>query len=64
MNPEVLLLDEPTAGLDAEAARRVTDLLASLPQAMLIVSHERSLLDRLAHRTLRLENGRLASVAD
>jgi cobalt/nickel transport system ATP-binding protein len=63
MNPEVLLLDEPTAGLDASAAQRVTELLASLPQAMLVVSHDRAWLDGFVRRTLRLEGGRLIAVA-
>ena len=59
MEPELLLLDEPTAGLDEEATERVTQILLGLPQAMLLVSHERTFLERLATRTLRLEAGRL-----
>jgi cobalt/nickel transport system ATP-binding protein len=59
MEPEVLLLDEPTTGLDEDSAERVMQILANLPQAMLIVSHDRALLDRLATRTVRLESGRL-----
>lgn len=59
MEPELLLLDEPTTGLDEESVERVTQILLSLPQAMILVSHDRTLLDRLATRTVRLENGRL-----
>jgi cobalt/nickel transport system ATP-binding protein len=59
MRPEVLLLDEPTAGLDDEAYERVAGILAGLPQAMIIVSHHRPLLERLAHRMLCLADGRL-----
>ena len=59
MEPEVLLLDEPTAGLDETAAERVTGILAGLPQAMLIVSHDHPFLARIAGRTLCLRHGRL-----
>ena len=59
MQPDVLLLDEPVAGLDEEVEGRVTEILAGLPQAMLIVSHDRRFLERVATRMLRLAGGRL-----
>ena len=59
MEPEVLLLDEPTAGLDEFAIERVAEVLLSLPQAMLLVSHDREFLRRIATRTARLQAGRL-----
>jgi len=59
MQPELLLLDEPTSGLDDEAEGRVIEVLAGLPQAMLIVSHHRPLLRRLATRVVRLAGGRI-----
>lgn len=63
MEPEVLLLDEPTSGLDETAAERVTGILAGLPQAMLIVSHDHPFLARIAGRTLCLRHGRLQETA-
>jgi cobalt/nickel transport system ATP-binding protein len=57
MQPEVLLLDEPTAGLDDSAAERVLEVLGNLPQAMVIATHDSRLLDRLATRRLRLIDG-------
>lgn len=59
MQPEVLLLDEPTSGLDDEATHRVTEILAHLPHAMLIVSHDRALLDTISTASFSLSNGQL-----
>jgi cobalt/nickel transport system ATP-binding protein len=62
MEPEVLLLDEPTAGLDEVAIERVAEVLLALPQAMLLVSHDREFLRRIATRAARLQGGRLNGV--
>jgi cobalt/nickel transport system ATP-binding protein len=59
MQPDVLLLDEPTAGLDTGARQRLETLLAGLPQAMLIASHEHAFLADLTTRRLLLADGRL-----
>lgn len=59
MDPDLLLLDEPTSGLDAAHLQRLIEVLDSLDTAMIIVSHERQILDRLATRALILRNGRL-----
>jgi len=59
MEPKVLLLDEPTAGLDEAATDRVADVLLGLPQAILLVSHDRGFLSQIATRTTRLEAGQL-----
>jgi ATPase subunit of ABC transporter with duplicated ATPase domains len=45
--PDVLLLDEPTNNLDLDARRRLYDATTSWPGVMLIVSHDRELLDRV-----------------
>jgi len=62
MEPEVLLLDEPVSGLDEEATARVIDVLARLPQAMLIVSHNRPMLAKMVTRSLCLSGGKLEPV--
>jgi cobalt/nickel transport system ATP-binding protein len=59
MEPDVLLLDEPTAGLDDDAAERVAVILRNLPQTMLVASHDYRLLGGLFTRQLRLDHGRL-----
>lgn len=59
MRPEVLLLDEPTNGLDEATEQRLIEHLSELPQAMIMVSHDRRFLERLSTRALRLADGRL-----
>jgi ATP-binding cassette subfamily F protein uup len=58
-NPDVLLLDEPTNGLDEATAARIVALLASLDQAMIVVSHDRLVLERIATRAAVLREGKL-----
>ena len=57
MKPEILLLDEPGNGLDKNARARIMELLPSLPQSMILVSHDEELLDAVATRKMAMENG-------
>lgn len=59
MNPAVLLLDEPTNGLDEATEARLIAHLSGLNQAMILVSHDRRFLERLATRAVRLAAGTL-----
>jgi cobalt/nickel transport system ATP-binding protein len=58
-SPESLVLDEPTAELDARSRREVGSLLASYPIALLIASHDLAFLQRLVDRVLVLDQGRM-----
>ncbi|GAB6165106.1 ABC transporter ATP-binding protein [Thermostilla marina] len=62
MEPDVLLLDEPTAGLDETAVERVREAVARLPQAMLIVSHDRPFLESTVDRLVELRDGAIVPV--
>jgi ATP-binding cassette, subfamily F, member 3 len=57
--PDLLLLDEPSNHLDLEATLWLENFLKSYRATMLIVSHERDLLNNVVDHILHLENGRL-----
>ncbi|RKT53750.1 ribosomal protection-like ABC-F family protein [Saccharothrix australiensis] len=54
--PDVLLLDEPTNNLDAEARHKLYDVLDDWSGCLLVVSHDRALLDRV-DRIAELDGG-------
>ncbi|MFF2008275.1 ABC-F family ATP-binding cassette domain-containing protein [Streptomyces sp. NPDC058195] len=56
--PGVLLLDEPTNNLDLGARHRLYDVLEDFSGCLLLVSHDRALLDRM-ERIAELQNGEL-----
>jgi len=61
-DPAVLLLDEPAAGLDAEETELLAELLTALAEdgrAVLLVEHDRELIDRIAHRVHTMAAGRI-----
>lgn len=57
MEPEVLLLDEPSAGLDPRARRRLMEVLRALPQTMLVATHDLELVAELLPRTVVMDGG-------
>jgi cobalt/nickel transport system ATP-binding protein len=59
MEPEVLVLDEPTAGLDPRGRRNLIRLLRDLPQTMFVSSHDLHMVAELFPRTILLDRGRV-----
>jgi ATP-binding cassette subfamily F protein 3 len=59
--PNVLILDEPTNHLDLESREALEDALRGFPGAVLLVSHDRALLDAVGTRTIAVEDGSLHS---
>jgi len=53
----LLVLDEPTSHLDIDALLALESLLSSAPCGMLLASHDRALLAKLADRVLELKDG-------
>jgi ATP-binding cassette subfamily F protein 3 len=61
--PDVLLLDEPTNHLDIGTQRWVENYLRNYPGAILLISHDRGLLDGLCTRTIAFHHGRAEEYA-
>lgn len=61
MQPDLIILDEPTAGLDPKARRSLIDLLRRLPQALLVATHDLLMVQELLPRTIILDEGRVVA---
>ena len=59
MDPELLLLDEPSSGLDEEAWQNLVQLLQNLNKAIIIASHDTSFLERITSNWYELSGGKL-----
>ena len=57
----MLVLDEPTNHLDLESREALEDALRGFPGSLLLVSHDRALLDAVGSRTIAVEDGSLRS---
>jgi ATP-binding cassette, subfamily F, member 3 len=58
--PDFLILDEPTNHLDIPACEVIEDVLSSFKGTILLVSHDRYLLDKIADRVIELRDGGFA----
>lgn len=57
--PTVLLLDEPTNNLDAEGLAWLEEFIKGFDGSILLVSHDRTLINAVATRTIELHNGKI-----
>jgi ATP-binding cassette, subfamily F, member 3 len=60
-SPDVMLLDEPSNHLDIDTTRWLEDYLVKQPEAMLLVSHDRYLLDKVVTRVFEMHANRINS---
>jgi len=61
MKPEVLVLDEPTAGLDPRSRRSLIRLLEELPLTMLVSTHDMLMVRELFPRMVIMDQGRIVA---
>jgi len=61
MKPEVLVLDEPTAGLDPRSRRALIRLLDQLPLTMLVSTHDMLMVRELFPRMIIMDEGRIVA---
>jgi len=61
MEPEILVLDEPTAGLDPRARRSLINLLHELPLTMLVSTHDLLMVQELFPRMVIMDEGRVVA---
>ena len=64
MNPQILVLDEPSAGLDPRARRTLINLLRDLPITMLVSTHDMRLVEELFPRTIVMDEGLIVADGD
>jgi len=57
MDPKILALDEPTSGLDPHARTELIDLLISMPQTMVIATHDLDMAAQVCSRAILLDRG-------
>jgi cobalt/nickel transport system ATP-binding protein len=63
MRPKVLLLDEPTAGLDGDITKKITAILRNHFHSYIITSHDTQLLKETTNRTYRMAHGAVERIA-
>lgn len=61
MNPSLLILDEPSAGLDPRARRTLINLLRELQITMLVSTHDMALVKELFPRTVVMDEGKIVA---
>lgn len=61
MDPSVLAFDEPSAGLDPRGRRELIGLLRTLPQTMLVATHDMRLVAEVLPRTVVMDGGRVVA---
>ncbi len=58
-NPDVLLLDEPTNHLDIDSIQWLEDFLINNGKAVIVISHDKTFIDRITTRTIEVTMGRI-----
>jgi cobalt/nickel transport system ATP-binding protein len=59
MNPEFLILDEPSSGLDEKTTERLIETLKESGLGYMIISHDRDFIKRTATKLIQMKDGRI-----
>ena len=59
MEPDILVMDEPTSELDLVARRKVADVISSFDHTCLIATHDLELAKELCRRSILVEHGKV-----
>ena len=61
MHPQILILDEPSAGLDPRARRKLINLLHEMPITMLVSTHDMAMVKECFPRTIVMDEGKIVA---
>ncbi len=61
-DPELLILDEPTTGLDPRARRGLIQLLSQFEHTQIITSHDLDFIEKTCHKVILLSKGTIAKI--
>lgn len=61
MQPDILIMDEPTSNLDLQARQQIIELICSFPHTTLIATHDTGLIKQTCNRVLILDKGQLVA---
>lgn len=61
MEPDILIMDEPTASLDPKARRKVMKIIQGFNHTKIITSHDLDMIMDICDRTIVLKNGKIAA---
>ena len=64
MEPEILLLDEPTSNLDRKEKREIIRFLQEIDKTKIIVSHDLEMIEKLCERVVVMNRGKVVLTED
>lgn len=62
MDPEILILDEPTTGLDEETTEQLIDILTKSRLTYILISHDRDFVTRTTNKMMQIQGGTIFEI--